>query len=59
MAPLQLPVRQSLPDGFRLGLCILGVVLLLTGVGQLFWRDISQELEPVLQMTDVAAEQGE
>ena len=50
--PLQLPVRLSLPDGFRLGLGILAVVLLLTGLGQLFWRDIRQELEPVLQLTD-------
>ena len=53
--PLQLPVRQSLPDGFRLGLGILGMVLLLTGLGQVFWRDIRQELEPVLQMTDSVA----
>jgi type VI secretion system protein ImpK len=50
--PLQLPVRRSLPDGFRLGLGILAMVLLLTGLGQLFWRDIRLELEPVLQMTD-------
>jgi type VI secretion system protein ImpK len=31
------------------------VVLLLTGLGQLFWRDIRQELEPVLQLTDSVA----
>ncbi|NUU36483.1 DotU family type IV/VI secretion system protein [Pseudomonas sp. C2B4] len=59
VAPVQLPVRQSLPDGFRLWLCILGMVLLLTGLGQLFWRDITQKLEPVLQMTDVAQESEE
>ncbi|MDI2590655.1 DotU/TssL family secretion system protein [Pseudomonas sp. N3-W] len=50
--PVQLPVRLSLPDGFRLALGILAMVLLLTGLGQLAWRDIRQELEPVLQMTD-------
>jgi len=59
VTPVQLPLRLSLPDGFRLGLCILGMVLLLTGLGQLFWRDIGQELEPVLQMTDAVMEQGE
>ncbi|MFJ2683474.1 DotU family type IV/VI secretion system protein [Pseudomonas sp. NPDC087342] len=53
--PVQLPVRLSLPDGFRLGLGIVAMVLLLTGLGQLFWRDICQELEPVLQMTDSVA----
>lgn len=55
VSPVQLPVRLSLPDGFRLGLGIFALVLLLTGLGQLFWRDIRQELEPVLQMTDSAA----
>lgn len=49
---VQLPVRQSLPDGFRLGLVILAMVMILTGLGQFFWRDIRQELDPVLQMTD-------
>ena len=53
--PVQLPVRLSLPDGFRLGLGIVAMVLVLTGLGQLFWRDIRQELEPVLQMTDPVA----
>lgn len=50
--PVQLPVRLSIPDGFRLGVGILAMMLLLTGLGQLFWRDIRLELEPVLQMTD-------
>jgi type VI secretion system protein ImpK len=53
--PLQLPVRTALPDGFRLALGILALVLLLTGIGQFLWRDIRLELEPVLQATDVAA----
>jgi type VI secretion system protein ImpK len=52
---MQLPVRQSLPDGFRLGLVILAMVMILTGLGQFFWRDIRQELDPVLQMTDPVA----
>ncbi|MDR6607515.1 DotU/TssL family secretion system protein [Pseudomonas synxantha] len=52
---VQLPVQQSLPDGFRLGLVILAMVMILTGLGQFFWRDIRQELDPVLQMTDSVA----
>lgn len=54
-APLQLPVRTALPDGFRLALGILAIVLLLTGVGQFLWSDIRSELEPVLQTTDSMA----
>ncbi|UQS16825.1 DotU/TssL family secretion system protein [Pseudomonas sp. HS6] len=54
-APLQLPVRTALPDGFRLALGILAMVLLLTGVGQFLWSDIRSELEPVLQTTDSMA----
>ncbi|WP_339432708.1 MULTISPECIES: DotU/TssL family secretion system protein [unclassified Pseudomonas] len=55
VAPLQLPVRTALPDGFRLALGILAMVLLLTGLGQFLWRDIRSELDPVLQMTDSVA----
>lgn len=50
--PLQSPVRTALPDGFRLALGILAMILLLTGLGQFLWRDIRQELEPVLQAPD-------
>lgn len=50
--PLQLPLRTALPDGFRLALGILAMMLLLTGLGQFLWRDIRQELEPVLQAPD-------
>ncbi|MCU7248184.1 DotU/TssL family secretion system protein [Pseudomonas koreensis] len=50
--PLQLPVRTALPDGFRLALGILALMMLLTGLGHVLWRDIRMELEPVLQMTD-------
>ena len=58
--PLQLPVRTALPDGLRLTLGILAMVLLLTGLGHWLWRDIGQELAPVLQSIDVVAapEQG-
>ncbi|MHA6194623.1 DotU family type IV/VI secretion system protein [Pseudomonas wadenswilerensis] len=48
--PQQLPVRESLGDGLRLALLIAGVALLLVGVGHLFWRDIGQELSPVLHL---------
>jgi type VI secretion system protein ImpK len=53
--PLQLPVRTALPDGFRLALGILAMVLLLTGLGQFLWRDIRSELDPVLQIIDSVA----
>lgn len=49
--PLQLPVRTALPDGFRLALGIVAMVLLLTGIGHFLWRDIRAELEPVLQIS--------
>ncbi|WP_347929651.1 DotU/TssL family secretion system protein [Pseudomonas helvetica] len=57
VTPVQLPLRLSLPDGFRLALAILGVVLLMTGLGQMFWRDIRQELEPVMHLSETAAAQ--
>ena len=50
--PVRMPAQQSLPDGFRLGLAIVAMVLLLTGLGQVFWRDIRLELEPVLQLNE-------
>ncbi|KPG96759.1 MULTISPECIES: DotU/TssL family secretion system protein [Pseudomonas] len=53
--PLQLPVRTALPDGFRLALGILAMLLLLTGLGQFLWRDIQSELDPVLQIIDSMA----
>lgn len=49
-APIRLPVRRSLPDGVRLGLAIFGGVVLLSAVGHLFWRDIAQNLEPVMHL---------
>lgn len=51
--PLHLPMRRALPDGFRLGLVITGLVLLLAAVGHGFWRDIQSELEPVLHLATV------
>jgi type VI secretion system protein ImpK len=56
-APVRRPVQQSLPDGFRLGLAILAMVVLLTGLGQVFWRDIRSELEPVLQLNESAVQE--
>ncbi|MGQ3849718.1 DotU family type IV/VI secretion system protein [Pseudomonas capsici] len=50
VAPRQLPLRRSLPDGLRLGLVILAFTLLFIGIGQLFWHDIGQRLEPVLHL---------
>ena len=60
-APVRLPLRRALPDGFRLGLAIFGLFLLLTALGHWFWRDIQSELEPVLHLavTMDDAEQAE
>lgn len=59
VSPRQLSLRSSLPDGWRLGFVILVFLLLLTGIGHLFWRDINQSLEPVLDLATpfVAADQ--
>lgn len=48
--PRRLQVRRSLPDGFRLGLGIVCMFMLLTVIGHFFWRDIVQELEPSLHL---------
>lgn len=44
----QLPLRESLPDGLRLGLVVLVLTLVMLGVGQWFWYDIGQALAPAL-----------
>ncbi len=48
----RLPVRAALPDGFRLGLAVLGLVLLMSGIGHLFWRDIQHEMAAVTHLAD-------
>ncbi|HCZ9130278.1 DotU family type IV/VI secretion system protein, partial [Pseudomonas aeruginosa] len=50
--PRRLPVRAALPDGFRLGLAVLGLVLLMSGIGHLFWRDIQHEMAAVTHLAD-------
>lgn len=51
IAPQQLTVKRSLPDGMRLGLAIgLGFILLL-GASQLLWWNISQRLQPMIEQT--------
>ncbi|MGY4533157.1 type VI secretion system protein ImpK [Pseudomonas sp. TE3786] len=59
VAPIRLPVRRSLPDGLRLGLAIGVGVLLLSLVGHLFWRDITQALEPVLHLASATTVEQE
>lgn len=55
--PSRRPMRRILPDGLRLSLCIgLGLILML-GIGHLFWRDIAHHLEPVLYRADSDQEQ--
>jgi type VI secretion system protein ImpK len=43
--PLQLSERKMLPDGFRLGLMIAGLLLVMLVLSQLFWRDIYLSIE--------------
>lgn len=48
-SPQQMPVRKSLPDAFRLSLAIALVFLLLMGVSQMLWWDITQPLRTSLE----------
>ncbi|WP_338525496.1 DotU/TssL family secretion system protein [Pseudomonas batumici] len=56
----RLPIRQSLPDGWRLGLVILGVTLVMIGISHYFWYDINQEAQSVIHQAnpDEPAEQN-
>lgn len=49
--PQQLSTRRNLPDGMRLGLAIGLGLLLLLGVSQLFWWNISQRLQPAIEQS--------
>ncbi len=48
----RLPIRQSLPDGWRLGLVILSVTLVLIGISHYFWYDINQEAQSVIHQAN-------
>lgn len=50
LSPQRLPLKRTLPDGFRLGLILLVVLLAMMGVGHLFWLDIYRHLRPVLAL---------
>ncbi|MOA08657.1 hypothetical protein D3C78_1284460 [compost metagenome] len=54
--PLRLPLRRTLPDGFRLTLVIIAGGILLTVIGHGFWRDIQSELEPVMHLAEMLDE---
>lgn len=56
--PAQLPLRESLPDGLRLGLAIAAGVLVLLVAGHWFWHDIGQSLEPALRLVNLHAQDG-
>jgi type VI secretion system protein ImpK len=57
VTPSRLPVRRMLPDGLRLGLFICLGLVLMFGIGHLFWRDIAQRIEPVLYQAGSIQEQ--
>lgn len=46
--PKQRPPERPLPDGFRLGIVLLALLLLLLALGHVAWRDIQSKLEPAL-----------
>ncbi|PTS84372.1 type VI secretion system protein ImpK [Pseudomonas sp. HMWF032] len=48
--PMRLPFRRALPDGLRLMLGVMGLVLLLTLAGHVLWLDIGSELDPALYL---------
>ncbi|MGY2167638.1 DotU family type IV/VI secretion system protein [Pseudomonas gingeri] len=56
----RLPIRQSLPDGLRLGLVILAGTLLLIGLSHYFWYDINAQVQSAIQQDgpDASAEQN-
>jgi type VI secretion system protein ImpK len=43
--PLQFSERKMLPDGYRLALTLLLMLLLMLGISQLFWHDIYQHID--------------
>lgn len=49
IAPQQLPVRRSLPDGYRLSLALGLGLLLLLGISQLFWWNIQYRVQPGIE----------
>lgn len=49
IAPQQLPVRRSLPDGYRLGLALGLGFLLLLAISQGFWLNIQYRVQPALE----------
>lgn len=55
--PNRQPVQRILPDGLRLSLCICLGLVLMFGIGHLFWRDIARHLEPALYQADKSLEQ--
>ena len=52
--PLRLPTRRTLPDGFRLGLILLALLVAMTLIGHLFWLDIARHVRPVLAAPETA-----
>lgn len=51
IAPQQLAVRRSLPDGYRLGLAIAIGFLILLAVSQVFWVNIQSQVTDSLNQT--------
>lgn len=49
IAPQQLPVRNNLPDSYRLALALSLGTLLLLGISQMLWLNIQYRLQPVLE----------
>lgn len=55
LPPQQVPLKRSLPDSVRLGMAIAVGFVVLLGISQLFWWNITQRLSPAIEQ---ALEQG-
>ncbi|AOY01847.1 DotU/TssL family secretion system protein [Jeongeupia sp. USM3] len=50
IVPLRVSARRMLPDGARLGLIALALVVVMTAIGHLFWLDLSSSIEAGLPL---------
>ncbi|QRY77368.1 DotU/TssL family secretion system protein [Pseudomonas sp. PDNC002] len=57
-APIRLPLRRALPDGFRLVLAIAAGTALLVVLGHWLWSDVQGALEPVLDLAGTGLMSG-
>ena len=54
LTPLRLSSKRTLPDGFRLAVILLLLLLAMLAAGHLFWLDIASHLRPLLSDNSLA-----